>query len=66
MRAVDTTPVDIPRSSARSMIVLTRFARVASAQNSLRVMLWSTEMAPSLVLMPATMAVAVGAESDVC
>ena len=66
MRAVVTTPVDIPRSSARSMIVLTLFVRVASAQNSLRAMLWSTEMAPSLVLMPATMAVAVGAESEVC
>ena len=52
--------------SALRGTVRTLWARVTSSQEFLARDARSTEIAPSLVLMPATIAVAVGAESEVC
>ncbi len=65
-RAVDTTPVHIPRSSACSRIVRSRFSGRAAAAKSGPITLGAIESIPSLVLLPVTIEVIVGAESETC
>jgi hypothetical protein len=66
MRAVETTPVHMPRSSACSRIVVSRFSGFAAATGSGPITFGAIESMPSLALLPVTIAVMVGAESGVC
>jgi hypothetical protein len=64
MRVVVTTPVESPRSSARSKRVRSSWPATPAA--SPRATVSSTPITPARVFAPLSMAVAVPAESGVC